>query len=58
VGGTPIVERSSATIWIPLETTVLSKGFEEAFRNGVVQYYENVLAPDAFSAHSVNVIDF
>lgn len=56
-----VARRSSngpATIWIPLETTVLSKGFEEAFRNGVVQYYENVLAPDAFSAHSVNVIDF
>ena len=56
-----VARRSSngaVTIWIPLETTVLNKGFEEAFRNGVVQYYENVVAPEAFTERSVHVIDF
>jgi len=47
-----------STIWIPVETTVLNKGFDEASRSGVIQYYEHVIAPEEFRQHSVRVVDF
>jgi hypothetical protein len=34
-------EKGKETIWIPVETTLVSKEFEEAWNAGAQQYYED-----------------
>jgi hypothetical protein len=35
-------ERGSETVWVPIETTVITKGFEEAWATGAKAYFEDV----------------
>jgi hypothetical protein len=46
------------TLWIPVETTVLNEGFEKAFREGVRQYYREVIERDGVRNGTVHVYDF
>lgn len=48
----------AVTMWIPLETTVLEKGFDAAFRMGTAQYHRAVIAPEELDRRTVHVIDF
>jgi hypothetical protein len=56
------VSRPSAkgknTVWIPVETTVLNQGFENAFREGVEQYYREVIERNGMTKGSVHIYDF
>jgi len=46
------------TLWIPIEPTVLSHGFEAAFRDGVRLYYREVIQRNGVAAGTVQVYDF
>ena len=47
-----------ATLWIPLEPTLIEQGFEKAFASGVAQYYEKVIEGDGIEKGEVQVYDF
>ncbi|MCK6542570.1 hypothetical protein L6Q79_07790 [bacterium] len=46
------------TIWLPLETTVINGGFEHAHREGVRQYYDEVIQKNGVVHGTVHVYDF
>ncbi|MBX7150049.1 hypothetical protein K1X84_00315 [bacterium] len=46
------------TIWIPIEVTSLSEGFEKAFREGAREYYQKVIEENGVSEGTVHVYDF
>lgn len=46
------------TLWIPIETTDLPKGFESAFRSGVSQYYEEIILKNGVEKGHVQIYDF
>ena len=45
------------TIWIPVETTLVEKGFEEAWRVGATQYVEEGILRNGLSEGWVSIID-
>lgn len=45
------------TIWIPIETTVLSEGFKKAFTEGVRQYYDEVIVNSGVEKGHVQIYD-
>jgi hypothetical protein len=46
------------TVWIPVETTVLDQGFENAFREGVEEYYREVVEHNGMTKGLVHIYDF
>lgn len=46
------------TIWIPVEITSLSEGFEKAFREGSREYYQKVIEENGIGDGTVHVYDF
>ena len=50
--------RGVHTIWIPIEPTVLSEGFEAAFHDGVQLYYREVILRNGVISGDVQVYDF
>ena len=46
------------TIWLPIETSVISQGFDEAFKQGVMQYYREVVEKEGVTKGVVQVYDF
>jgi hypothetical protein len=47
-----------STIWIPVETASLADGFDAAFRDGVRQYYLEVIEKNGVVKGDVHVYDF
>lgn len=45
------------TIWIPIETTVLSEGFKKAFSEGVRHYYDEVIVNNGVEKGHVQIYD-
>lgn len=50
-------EKGKETIWIPVETTFVSKGFDEAWVEGAQQYYENAELHSAIERGWLRIID-
>jgi len=46
------------TLWIPIETTIISQGFESSFKEGVKQYYQEVIEKDGITNGTVHIYDF
>lgn len=46
------------TVWLPLETTVVNRGFDDAHREGVRQYYDEVVQKNGVVHGTVHVYDF
>ncbi len=49
--------KGQRTVWIPVETTFLRNGFDQAWQNGALQYLEEGLLRDGVEAGWVRVID-
>ena len=45
------------TVWVPVETTVITKGFEEAWSVGATEYYDDVEVNLGLSKGWVRIID-
>ncbi len=45
------------TIWIPVETTVIQKGFEEAWRTGAEEYFQDVEVNSGILEGWVHIVD-
>jgi hypothetical protein len=45
------------TVWVPVETTVTAKGFEEAWSTGAHEYYDNVEVNLGLTKGWVRVVD-
>lgn len=50
-------EAGRQTIWIPIETTVLARGFEEAWKAGALQYLEDGIVRNGLAAGWVKIVD-
>lgn len=50
--------RGKNTIWLPIEATALSNGFAVAWREGVQQYYREVIEQEGMAKGWVHVYDF
>ncbi|TAK55132.1 MAG: hypothetical protein EPO24_12475 [Bacteroidetes bacterium] len=50
-------ERGTESLWIPIETTVMRKGFEEAWRIGAEQYFQDVELNSGLAKGWVRVVD-
>jgi hypothetical protein len=46
------------TLWLPIEVTALSNGFDAAFRMGVRQYYQEIVAKEGVVSGNVHIYDF
>jgi hypothetical protein len=46
------------TLWLPIETTVLNKGFDEALKLGAKQYYMEVIEKSGIEKGNVHIYDF
>ena len=45
------------TVWIPLETTVISRGFDEAWTAGAQEYFEGVELGLGLAKGWVQIVD-
>lgn len=50
-------DRGVETVWIPIETTVISKGFIEAWETGSAEYFQDVNINDGLVKGWVKVVD-
>ena len=46
------------TLWLPLEGTALSQGFDTAFKLGVMQYYQEIVEKNGVVSGNVHIYDF
>ena len=49
--------RGNKSIWIPVETTLIEKGFEEAWKSGALEYLKEGLLRNGLAEGWVNIID-
>jgi hypothetical protein len=50
-------DRGVETIWIPIETTVISRGFDEAWTSGAQEYFDEVEVGLGLIKGSVRIVD-
>lgn len=50
-------EKGIQTVWLPVETTVLSKGFTEAWNTGASYYFHDVIINNGIGKGWVRVVD-
>ena len=49
--------RGKKIVWIPIETTLLSRGFEEAWKTGALEYLQDGIVRQGLAENWVKVID-
>ncbi|MDI6802634.1 MAG: hypothetical protein QME58_02155 [Bacteroidota bacterium] len=50
-------EKGIETVWLPVETTILSKGFSEAWNTGASNYFQDVIINNGIGKGWVRVVD-
>lgn len=50
-------EKGVETVWLPVETTVLAKGFSEAWNTGASNYFQDVIINNGIGKGWVRVVD-
>lgn len=48
----------AATAWIPIETTAITKGFDEAWTSGAQEYFDDVEVHDGVTKGWVRLVDY
>jgi hypothetical protein len=49
--------RGKSMIWIPIETTLVASGFEEAWKGGALEYLQDGVVRHGLAENWVKVID-
>ena len=50
-------DQGKETVWIPIETTVITSGFDEAWNVGAKEYYDDVTIKFGLARGWVKIID-
>lgn len=49
--------RGQSTVWIPIETTLVARGFEEAWQTGALEYLQDGVVRQGLAENWVKIID-
>jgi hypothetical protein len=49
--------RGSGTIWVPVETTLVAGGFDEAWKTGALEYLQDGVVRQGLAENWVKIID-
>lgn len=49
--------RGKSIVWIPIETTLVSRGFEEAWKTGALEYLQDGVMRQGLAENWVKIID-